>query len=331
MAERATADPTAAPATPGVATRTDASPPRRGAGRAGRSATATSAVTPYLFLAPYLVLFLVFGLLPIVLGVWLSLHQWDFTLPNKPFTGIDNYKDLFDSESVVYGFWWESLRATGIFVLFSVPLLVVLPLGLAVLLNRAFPGRTFFRAVFFAPYVLGVAVIGLLWRFLLDTNLGLVNRLFDVFGLPSGIAWVTDTPWAWVSLVGVTVWWTAGFNAVIYLAGLQDIPAELYEAAKVDGATAWQRFRNVTLPGLRPVLLFVITTTVLASANMFGQSYLITQGAPGESTRTVIWYIVEQGIINNDAGRAAAMSVTLTLMLAVVSIANFRLFRYRED
>jgi multiple sugar transport system permease protein len=288
-------------------------------------------VTPYLFLSPYLVLFLVFALLPVVLGVWLSLHQWDFQLPNKPFVGIDNYRDLFTSGSVVYGDWWESLGATGLFVALSVPLLVVLPLGLAVLLNRAFPGRTFFRAVFFAPYVLGVAVIGLLWRFLLDANLGLVNRLLGLVGLPDTTAWVTDLPWAWISLVGVTVWWTAGFNAVIYLAGLQDIPAELYEAATVDGATAWQRFRNVTLPGLRPVLLFVITTTILASANMFGQSYLITQGAPGNSTRTVVWYIVQQGIAQNDAGRAAAMSITLTLMLVVVSIANFRIFRYRED
>jgi multiple sugar transport system permease protein len=150
-------------------------------------------------------------------------------------------------------------------------------------------------------------------------------------GLPSGTAWVTSTPWAWVSLVGVTVWWTSGFNAVIYLAGLQDIPAELYEAATMDGATAWDKFRHVTLPGLRPVLLFVITTTILASANMFGQSYLITQGAPGTETRTVVAYIVALGIGQNDAGRAAAMSITLTLMLIVVSLANFRLFRYRED
>jgi multiple sugar transport system permease protein len=127
------------------------------------------------------------------------------------------------------------------------------------------------------------------------------------------------------------VWWTCGFNAVIYLAGLQDIPAELYEAATMDGATAWDRFRHVTLPGLRPVLLFVITTTILASANMFGQSYLITQGAPGNETRTVVSYIVERGLGQNDAGRAAAMSIALTLMLIVVSMANFRIFRYRED
>jgi multiple sugar transport system permease protein len=330
MSDRPTAAPAAAVAAGTGTVRGTPAPAPAKAPRPGGARTG-SRLTPYLFLAPYLLIFVVFGLLPILLGVWLSLHQWDFQLPNKPFVGIDNYKDLFQKDSVVYTEWWESVRATGIFTLLSVPLLVVLPLGLAVLLNRSFPGRTFFRAVFFAPYVLGVAVIGLLWRFLLDANLGLVNRLMGVIGLPSDIPWVTDLPWGWISLVGVTVWWTAGFNAVIYLAGLQDIPVELYEAAKVDGASAWQRFRNVTLPGLRPVMLFVITTTVLASANLFGQSFLITQGAPGTQTRSVVWYIVDRGLANNDAGRAAAMSVTLALLLAIVSIANFRLFRYRED
>jgi len=290
-----------------------------------------SRLTPYLFLAPYLVIFVGFGLLPVGLGIWMSLHQWDFQLPDSPFVGLDNYLELFQPDSLVFGQWWESVRATLIFTVAVTPLLLVLPLGMALLLHRTFPGRTFFRAVFFAPYVLGVAVIGLLWRFLLDANLGLVNQILGVMGLPSATPWVTGLPWAFISLVGVTVWWTAGFNAVIYLAGLQDIPVDLYEAAKIDGATAWERFRHVTLPGLRPVLLFVLTTTIIASANLFGQSFLITQGAPGTSTRSVVWYIVHRGIYDNDAGRAAAMSVVLTLMLAAVSAVNFRLFRYREE
>ncbi|WP_346538029.1 sugar ABC transporter permease [Micromonospora sp. DPT] len=312
------------------AARKDAPPPAGGKSRRGATERGSRA-TPYLFLAPYLLLFLAFGLLPIIFGVWLSVHQWDLQLPNRPFVGLDNYRDLFDSESAIYGDWWSSVRATAIFTVFSVPLLVVIPLGLALLLNRSFPGRTFFRAIYFAPYVLGVAVIGLLWRFLLDANLGLVNRLLGAVGLPSDTPWVTDVPWAWVSLVGVTVWWTSGFNAVIYLAGLQDISPELYEAARMDGANGWERFRNVTLPGLRPVMLFVLTTTILASANVFGQSFLITQGAPGQQTRTVVWRIVDEGLRDNDAGRAAAMSILFALALAVISIVNFRFFRYRED
>src|SRR5215212_2597339 len=190
-----------------------------------------SRVTPYLFLLPYLVLFVTFVLVPAFFGIWISLHDWDFLLPGKPFVGAANYTALVDPSSVQFVPFWHSMRATAIFTVASVPFLVAIPLVLAVLLNRAFPGRTFFRAVYFAPYVLGVAVIGLLWRFVLDPNLGAVNALLGAVGLPDDTPWTTGLPWAWVSLVGVTVWWTLGFNAVIYLAGLQDIPRELYEAA----------------------------------------------------------------------------------------------------
>jgi multiple sugar transport system permease protein len=131
-------------------------------------------------------------------------------------------------------------------------------------------------------------------------------------------------------LVGVTVWWTLGFNAVIYLAGLQDIDPALYDAAKVDGANRWQRFWHVTLPGLRPVLLFVITITILASANMFGQSYLITEGAPSESTQTAVMYIAEEGLRNYRMGSAAAMSYVLALFLMVISVLNFVFLRRKE-
>ena len=128
----------------------------------------------------------------------------------------------------------------------------------------------------------------------------------------------------------MTVWWTLGFNAVIYLAGLQDIPAELYEAARVDGANAWQSFRNVTLPGLRPVLSFVTMVTIIASANMFGQSYLMTSGAPGVETRTAIYFIADTGLRNFQMGDAAAMSYVLTIFLMLLSVAVFWLFRERK-
>ena len=147
---------------------------------------------------------------------------------------------------------------------------------------------------------------------------------------PTTTAWVTDLPWAWISLVGVTVWWTAGFNAVIYLAGLQDISPELYEAAKIDGAGKWAEFRHVTLPGLRPVLLFVVIITILLSSNMFGQSYLITQGAPGNETRTAIMYIAQEGLRDYRMGSAAAMSYVLTLALLLVSVITFRVFRTKD-
>jgi multiple sugar transport system permease protein len=288
-----------------------------------------SRATPYLFLLPYLALFITFVIVPAVFGIWISLHNWDFLLPGKPFVGADNYTALFDPSSVQFEPFWHGMRATAIFTVASVPFLVAIPLGLAVLLNRKFPGRTFFRAVFFAPYVLGVAVIGLMWRYLLDPSFGAVNGLLGVFGIPA-IPWITDQPWAWISLVAVTIWWTIGFNAIIYLAGLGDIPAEQYEAADIDGATIWQQFRYITVPGLRPVMIFVITTTILASANMFGQSYLITQGGPGDSTRTAIIEITERGLSQYRMGEAAAMSYLLAIFLGIIALANAYLLREKK-
>lgn len=286
--------------------------------------------TPWLFMAPYLVLFIGFVLLPIVFGVWISLHSWDYTMPVHPFVGLENYAALLSPESVHFEAFWGSMKATGIFTLYSVPLLLTIPLLVALLMNKKFPGRNFFRAIYFAPYVLGVAVVAILWRYLLDTNIGLVNYYLGLLGLPDDIAWTTSTPAAWVALIGVTVWWTLGFNAVIYLAALQDIPSELYEAARVDGASAWQQFVHVTLPGLRPVFVFVTTITLIASANMFGQSYLITQGGPGRETRTAIYQIAETGLRNFEMGAAAAMSYVLTLFLIVISLIVFWLFRERK-
>jgi multiple sugar transport system permease protein len=283
----------------------------------------------WLFLAPYLVLFGAFVLLPIVFGLWISLHNWDFTLPGKPFVGLENYADLFDSGSVAFDPFWNSMRATGIFTVFSVPLLIVIPLAVALVMNEKFKGRNIFRAIYFAPYVLGVAVVGVMWRFLLDRNIGAVNSYLGAIGLPDDIAWLSSVPAAWVALVGVTVWWTLGFNAVIYIAGLQDIPRELYEAARVDGAGWWASFRHVTLPGLRPVTMFVTLTTIISSANMFGQSFIMTNGAPAQETRTAIFYIAETGLQNFQMGQAAAGSWILTVALILLSIIVFGVFRAR--
>jgi multiple sugar transport system permease protein len=298
-------------------------PARRGRRGAGGAA-------PWLFMLPYLLLFVGFVIIPAIYGFYISLHDYDYTLPGKPFVGFDNYKKLFNSGSTTYSDFWHGMRATGIFTLFSVPLLLVIPLMVALVMNSKFRGRNLFRALYFAPYVLGVAVVAVLWRFLLDPNIGLINQYAGKLGLPDDTPWLTSTPQAWFALVGVTVWWTLGFNAVIYLAGLQDIPQELYEAARMDGANKWQSFRNVTLPGLRPVLSFVTMITIISSANMFGQSYLMTKGSPGTETRTAIYLIADTGLKNYQMGDAAAMSYVLTVVLMALSIGVFWLFRERK-
>ena len=285
--------------------------------------------TALLFIGPYLVLFGTFVLAPIVYGLWISLHQWDFLLPGKPFVGLENYVDLFTPGSTTSEPFWSSMRATAIFTLLSVPLLMALPLALAVALNKKFRGRNVVRAIFFAPYVLGVAVIGILWRYLLDPNVGVINYYLEALGLDR-IPFTTATPWVWLALVVPTIWWTAGYNMVIFLAGLQDISPDLYEAAELDGASAWQRFRYVTLPGLRPVTIFVFTITILASANLFGQSYLITQGQPGRETRSAIMQIGEEGLRRFNMGSASAMSTVLTVALLLVSTLSLSLLRERK-
>jgi multiple sugar transport system permease protein len=285
--------------------------------------------TPYLFAAPYVVLLLAFLVGPAIFGVWMSLHNWDFMLPGKPWVGLQNYRDLFNSGSVLFHPFWNGMKNTFLFVLMSVPFLVLIPLGLSLLLNRKFRGRTFFRAVVFAPFVLGVAVVGLIFGYLFDPAVGVINGILDGIGLPK-VSWLSAQPQAWITILVMTIWWTIGFNAVIFLAGLQGLPEQLYEAAELDGAGRWGQFRHVTIPGLRNVFLFVVTTTILASANLFGQPYILTKGGPGDSTTTAIMAMTNEGLRGFRMGSAAAMSYMLALALAIISVANFLIMRERK-
>ncbi|HEX5860147.1 MAG TPA: sugar ABC transporter permease [Microbacterium sp.] len=308
----------------GRAPRGEAAP--RSTGRSGRKT-----LTAYLFLAPFLVLFITFVVVPAVFGLWMSLTNWSPFRDTQQFIGLENYINLFTPGNNLADDFWKSMGATGLFVLISVPFLVVVPLLIAMLLNQRIQAATTFRTIFFAPYVLGVAVIGVIWGYILDTQSGILNHLMGLVGLPSNIPWTVDVPWAWVTLVGVTVWWTMGLNTIIFLAGLKGINGDLYEAASIDGAGPNRKFWNVTVPGLRPVMIFISTTTILASANMFGQSYLLTKGGPGTDTRTVIMYIADQGLSQNNMAPAAAMSYILFAALSIVSIINFRLQRERVE
>ncbi|MET0298044.1 MAG: sugar ABC transporter permease [Microbacterium sp.] len=319
-----------------IATTTALGPQRASAGdrgptRRARPATRRKTLLAYLFLAPFLVLFITFVIVPAVFGIWISLTDWSPFKDVQNFVGFENYANLFVPGSVTSGDFWQAMGATGIFVAGSVPFLIVVPLLVALLLNQRIRAATAFRTIFFAPYVLGVAVVGLIWGYILDTQSGMLNHVLGLLGLPSDIPWTVNVPWVWVTLVGVTVWWTMGLNTVIFLAGLKGINSDLYEAASLDGAGAWRSFLNVTIPGLRPVMLFITTTTVLSSANMFGQSFLLTSGGPGNATRTAIMYIADQGLSQNNMAPAAAMSYILFAFLAVISVINFRLQRERTE
>jgi multiple sugar transport system permease protein len=285
----------------------------------------------YLFLAPFLVVFATFIVTPAVFGLYISVTNWSPFRKRIDFVGLANYIDLFTPGALASQNFWQSMGATGWFVLWSVPLLLIIPLLVSLLLNQKLRGMTVFRTIFFAPYVLGVAIIGLVWGYIFDTQSGILNHLLHSIGVAQDIPWTVNTPWVWVSLVGVTIWWTMGLNTVIFLAGLKGINTDLYEAAAIDGAGRFQAFCHVTLPGLRPVMLFITTTTVLASANMFGQSYLLTRGGPGTATRTAIMYISDQGLSQNNMAGATAMSYILFLILAVISIINFQVQKDRTE
>ena len=291
--------------------------------------------TPYLFILPHLIFFTVFVIYPLFYGLYISFFNFNYLRPDtSPFIGLQNYTNLFNLTNVDAQLFWTSLWNKVQFVIFSVPLLVVCSLGLAILLNTRTPGRNIYRAIYFAPWVLSVAVVGLLWWWIFQSQGGLLNYYLAALGLPEP-QWLSSLPWAWVALVVCTLWWTIGFNTIILLAALQDIPAFLYEAGAIDGATGWQVFRGITLPLLRPVLLFIIIITIISSFNLFGQPYIMTHGGPslasgGGATTPVMLEIFNQGFVRYYQGSATAMSFIVAAIMIMISYANFRLFQQRD-
>lgn len=285
---------------------------------------------PYLFIAPHLLFFAAFLAWPFFYGIYISLFRFDFLQPkNRPFVGLKNYINLFDPSSVQFDDFWNALGNTGEFILWSVVPLVGIALILAVLLNRNYPGRGVFRTVFFAPYTLSVTVASVLWWWIFQQT-GLINQVLQLSGAKP-INWLGDMPGAWIAITVATIWWTIGFNTVIFLTALQEIPKSLYEAAAIDGADSRQQFFRITLPMLRSVTVFVLTITLIASANLFGQPYLMTGGGPVKGTETVIHRIFIQGILRSQMGSAAAMSIFVALLLLSLTYLNFKFFGATEE
>ena len=283
-------------------------------------------LTPYLFILPHLIFFTAFLGWPLFYGIYISLFNFDFTLPSyRPFVGLQNYQNLFNPLSLQYRDFWDALQNTGIFMLWSVPPLVILALLLAVLLNGNYRGRNFFRGIYFAPWSLSAVVASLLGWWMFQDQGGIVNTFVRSLGL-SNVPWLGALPWAWIAITIVTLWWTVGFNTIIFLAALQDIPASLYEAAAIDGANSVQQFFNVTVPLLRSVTIFIITITLIASANLFAQPFVMTRGGPAGGTESIIMRIYTEGFGAYRMGSAAAMSIFVAALLLLLTALNFRIF-----
>lgn len=285
--------------------------------------------TPYLFIAPHFLLFAAFILFPFFFGIYISLFDY-YGGRAGPFVGFRWYQQLFDPESLQFSRFWNTVWNTILFVVMSTPLQVGAALGLASLLNQKLRGRNLFRGIYFVPWTLSVAVVGLTWWWMFNGNAGFITlTLRDLLGGSPG--WTTSNPWAWTTILVATLWWTIGFNTIILLAGMQGISQDLYEAASVDGANRWQQFRAITLPSLRPILLLVVTLQIIASFQLLGQPQLITGGGPpsalGGETAPVLLHIYNTGFQGRrELSLAAAMALIVAAMMIVVSIVNFRLF-----
>lgn len=271
-----------------------------------------------LLVGPNMLLFGVFTFWPLIYNAYLSFVQWDMLSPIKTWVGLENYRAMFadrDFGKILF----NTLYFTGVSVLIT----TLLGLAAALLLNQPLRGRNGVRMVLFAPTILSGAAIGVLWIYIFDPRYGLIDELLNIFGANSP-NWLTNPVWAMPAVIIVYVWKNLGYAVVIFLAGLQAIPRELYEAARVDGASAWQRFRYVTLPGLSPVMFFLVLTSILSSFQAFDIIKTMTDGGPVDATNTLIYYLYQQGFISFNAGRAGVTAVLLFSMMLAFTIVQLR-------
>jgi ABC-type sugar transport system permease subunit len=273
--------------------------------------------------APNFLLLGIFSYWPLIYQAYLSLTRWDMISPVKTFVGLENYSYMFGGRE-----FYEVLFNTFYFTVSILLGSIVLGLGLALLLNHRLRGRVAARAIVFAPYVLSGAAIGLVWAYIFDPVYGLLRVFLDIAGLASP-NWLVDTTWAMPAVIIVYLWKNVGYSAVIYLAGLQNIPNELYEAAKVDGANDWQSFWHITVPQLSPVTFFISVTTILFSIQAFDIIAVMTEGGPVNATTTLVWYLYEQGFIAFRAGIAAAAGMLLFAIMLLITIFQVRFVQRR--
>jgi len=284
------------------------------------------ALYPLLYLLPFGVFFIAFEVYPIIQGLYVSFQAWDLLTPPR-WVGLNNYTSLVQDS-----LFKTSLRNTFVFVLMDAPLAIIVPLGLAMLVNEHMPGRTIFRSAFVTPLMISAASVGVLWQWFYNPAFGLINYFAGLVGLP-GQHWLSKAGWATFAIVLTTVWWTSGFNMVLYLAGLQNIPEHLYDAAKVDGAAHWALFRNITLPGLKPTILFVTVTTIIGTFRVFAQIIVMTNnsGGPFDSTRSLVMHLYQTGFQFFRMGGASAVAWVLFLIVLVFTVIQFRLQRSAVD
>jgi ABC-type sugar transport system permease subunit len=294
--------------------------PAKGSGRGIKP----SGWTGLAFIAPNLLGVIAFTLIPLVSVILLAFTDWNLVsgLGGIDFNGLDNFIAIARDPG-----FWNAVGLTLLYVGVSVPLTVVLGLALGVALNRPLPGRAVLRAVFFLPYIVNTVAIGMTWLMLMNPKSGLVNQTLDIFGISPG--WFASSHWALPALIVMAVWGGVGYCSLIYLSALQDAPAQLYEAADIDGANAWQKFRSITWPSLLPTTIFLAVTLTIGASQGFGLIALITSGGPGDSTTTISYYMYQTGFQFYRFGYASAIGLVTFAGVLVLTLLTWRAQRGR--
>ncbi len=283
------------------------------------------AIVAYLFLAPFIIFFLIFTVRAVVTAVDMSFYDWQILRPNRPYIGLNNYVELFNDYV-----WWTALRNTVIFAIMTVAGTTIVALSCALAVTQNIKGQGFFRVLLYMPTLLSVGVVGLIWVWLLSTQFGAINYGLSLVGIRP-LNWLGDENLVLPALSLTTIWWGFGFPMLIFIAGLQNIPDTLYEAARIDGGNGRQIFWYITLPLLRPTLLFVTVTGLIAHFQAFGQVFIMTTGGPGRSSYTVIYYLYEIAWRAFRMGYGAAVAVTLAIIMAIITALQFRFIGRRVE
>lgn len=277
-----------------------------------------------LFVLPNFIGFAIFVLIPVITMFYTAFTKWN-ALGKARFNGLTNWIRLLHDDTFKTAFF-----NTLYYACVHIPLTLVIAFALALLLNSKIKGRAFFRTIAFFPYITAVVAIAQVWNMLFEPRAGIINQFLKMF-TGSTPGWLTDPKWAMLAVIIVATWRETGYFMILLLAGLQTIPAELYEAAKVDGANAWQRFWKVTVPQMRPTLFFVIVTLTLTSLKVLDLTLVMTNGGPGISTLVLAQYVYRTAFERSDFGYSSTISLVLFLLCLVVTIIQFRYNRSKED
>jgi multiple sugar transport system permease protein len=277
-------------------------------------------LVPYIFISPNIIVFAAFMLFPILFAFYMSFHEWSL-IGVPQFNGLDNYVRMVHDE-----LFWQSLGHTVVFTAGTVPTSIALGLAAAMLLNRELPARGLLRSVIFLPVIVSGVVTALVAAWIFNDNYGVINSLLKAAGLEP-IPWLSSPTWAMPSIIITTLWIRIGFCMVVYLAGLQGIPSEYYDAAQVDGASGWRQFRHITWPLLAPTTFLLLVINVIFSFHVFDLIYVMTGGGPGFSTTVLVQYIYESAFASREMGYASAMGIVLYLLIVILTVFQWRVSR----